>query len=66
LLLSGDPSRSSLLDRLAVGERLRKELGAVVSVAAAPGELSDAADGLVAGRTDLIAVTAAEAELPMR
>lgn len=52
--LYGDSSRGALLDRLALGERLRAELGAVVAVQCAPGQLGDAVDGLVAGRADLV------------
>jgi anthraniloyl-CoA monooxygenase len=46
-----------VLDRLAVGERLRAQLGALVAVAVDRAHLQDAADGLVAGRTDLVALT---------
>jgi anthraniloyl-CoA monooxygenase len=54
--LTGPESRSALLDRLAVGERIRSELGAIVAVSSDARYLGDAVDGLVAGRTDLIAV----------
>jgi anthraniloyl-CoA monooxygenase len=54
--LTGPASRSALLDRLALGERIRSELGARVAVTCAEPQLPDAVDGLVAGRTDLIRV----------
>jgi anthraniloyl-CoA monooxygenase len=52
--LTGGRSRGELLDRLALGERLRTELGAVIAVRCAPDQLEDAVDGLVAGRADLV------------
>ena len=54
--MTGDGSRSALLDRLALGERLRNELGAAVAVASDESQLEDAVDGLVAGRADLVEV----------
>jgi anthraniloyl-CoA monooxygenase len=54
--LGGDRSRESLLDRLAVGERVRKEVGVPVAVVSEPDQLGDVADGLVAGRADLVIV----------
>lgn len=54
--LTGDRSRLALLDRLALGERLRTELGAVVAVSVEAELLGDAIDGLVAGRADLVAI----------
>jgi anthraniloyl-CoA monooxygenase len=56
VILTGADSRSALLDRLALGERIRSELGARVAVTCAQPQLPDAVDGLVAGRTDLIKV----------
>jgi anthraniloyl-CoA monooxygenase len=52
--LTGEDSRSALLDRLAVGERIRIELAALVDVTASPEHLRHAVDGVVAGRTDLV------------
>jgi anthraniloyl-CoA monooxygenase len=57
ILLTGPDDQVAVLDRLALGERLRTELGALVVVAVDRAHLQDAADGLVAGRTDLIALT---------
>lgn len=54
--LAGDPSRDGLLDRLAVGERLRKELDVPVAVISEHDQLADVADGIVAGRADLAIV----------
>jgi anthraniloyl-CoA monooxygenase len=54
--LTGAESRSALLDRLALGERLRSELGAVIAVRCDRSQLADAIDGLVAGRADLVEV----------
>lgn len=54
--LAGDPSRDALLDRLAVAERLRKELDVPVAVLSRPDQLADVADGIVAGRADLAIV----------
>jgi anthraniloyl-CoA monooxygenase len=55
--LYGGNSRGELLDRLALGERLRSELGAVVAVSCGEDQLGDAIDGLVAGRADLVEVS---------
>jgi anthraniloyl-CoA monooxygenase len=52
--LTGGSSRGELLDRLALGERLRTELGAVIAIRCAREQLGDAIDGLVAGRADLV------------
>jgi len=57
--LTGPGSRSALLDRLALGERIRSELGVVVAVSSDEHHLGDAVDGLVAGRADLIAMAGA-------
>jgi anthraniloyl-CoA monooxygenase len=56
--LTGASSREALLDRLALGERLRTELGAVVAVGCDRSQLADAIDGLVAGRADLVSIQA--------
>ena len=55
--LTGEDSQGALLDRLAVGERIRAELPVLVDVAAGPRHLRHAVDGVVAGRTDLVHVT---------
>lgn len=60
--LYGSPSRGALLDRLALGERLRAELGEVVAVQCEPDQLADAVDGLVAGRADLVVTERATGE----
>jgi anthraniloyl-CoA monooxygenase len=52
--LTGPDARGALLDRLALGERLRSELGVVVAVRCDRALLADAIDGLVAGRADLV------------
>jgi anthraniloyl-CoA monooxygenase len=54
--LDGDASRGGLLDRLAFGERVRNEVGLSVDVVSGPDQLSDVADGIVAGRTDRVVV----------
>lgn len=54
--LTGEDSQGALLDRLAVGERIRAELPVLVDVAAGPRYLRHAVDGVVAGRTDLVHV----------
>jgi anthraniloyl-CoA monooxygenase len=60
--LTGAGSRGALLDRLALGERIRSELGLRVTVTCAEGQLPDAVDGIVAGRTDLVKVGETEGE----
>lgn len=52
--LIGPDARGALLDRLALGERLRAELGVVVAVRCDRAQLADVIDGLVAGRADLV------------
>ncbi|NKY41879.1 FAD-dependent monooxygenase [Nocardia cerradoensis] len=54
VLLTGGADRDSLLDRLAVAERVRLETGATVAVTAAPDFSSDVVAGLLAGRIDLV------------
>jgi anthraniloyl-CoA monooxygenase len=54
--LTGPSSRAALLDRLALGERVRAELGAVIAVHCERDQLGDVVDGLVAGRADLVEV----------
>lgn len=55
--LTGEDSQGALLDRLAVGERIRAELPVLVDVAVGSLHLRHAIDGVVAGRTDLVHVT---------
>lgn len=57
--LTGGPRPADLRDRLAFGERLRAELSALVEVVAAASQLDEVADGLVAGRTDLVRISPA-------
>ncbi len=52
--LTGPAGRAALLDRLAVAERIRRDLGAVTEVSVPAEHLGLAVDGLVAGRADLI------------
>jgi anthraniloyl-CoA monooxygenase len=54
--LDGDRSREGLLDRLAVGERLCNALDVPVAVVSGRDQLGDVADGIVAGRADLVIV----------
>jgi hypothetical protein len=54
--LTGPVSREAVLDRLALAERVRAELGAVVAVSCDRAQLPDVVDGLVAGRVDLAEV----------
>jgi anthraniloyl-CoA monooxygenase len=57
--LEGPPDRPAVLDRLALAERIRLDAG-LVTVVAGPAEmLDDLADGVIAERTDLVAVVAA-------
>jgi 2-polyprenyl-6-methoxyphenol hydroxylase-like FAD-dependent oxidoreductase len=54
--LTGDDSRDALLDRLALGERIRTELHLPVAVSSPKSRLEDAVDGLIAGRADLVEI----------
>ena len=54
--LTGDDSRDALLDRLALGERIRRELDVPVAVCSPESRLEDAIDGLIAGRADLVEI----------
>ncbi|MFG3522042.1 FAD-dependent monooxygenase [Nocardia nova] len=54
VVLTGGNDRESLLDRLAVAERVRLETDATVAVAAAPDFYSDVVAGLITGRIDLV------------
>ena len=56
ITLTGESSRGALLDRLALAERVRFELGRPVAVSSEASQLADAVDGLVAGRADLVEV----------
>ncbi len=58
--LIGGPAPEQVRDRLAVAERLRAA-GRIVQVAGPGSSLADLADGLVAGRTDLVCLEAADA-----
>jgi anthraniloyl-CoA monooxygenase len=58
LRIVGEPTRAAALDRLALAERLRLELGLRVAVAMEAGESDDAAAGLVAGRADAVTTVA--------
>lgn len=53
--LRGGTTRHALLDRFAVGEAVRLQIGVPVVVDAVPGLEADLADGLVSGRADLLA-----------
>lgn len=55
--LTGHTSRSALLDRLALAERIRAETRMLVHVAATKEHIDDVAGGLIAGRADLTSVT---------
>lgn len=55
--LTGGSGHSEVLDRLAVGERLRRDAGVVVQISAPRLMLGEVADGLVAGRTDLVCLS---------
>ncbi|GAB2968018.1 FAD-dependent monooxygenase [Amycolatopsis acidiphila] len=52
--LDGGDSRQAVLDRLAIAERLRRELAVAVGVSIDEQHVDLAASGLVAGRTDLV------------
>jgi len=53
VLLAGADDRDSVLDRLALGDRLRSETSALVMASVRPELLDDAAIALVSGRIDL-------------
>lgn len=55
--LVGADTRLALLDRLALAERIRTEVGLRVQVAAPPQHLDDVADGLISGRLDLTSLS---------
>lgn len=54
--LTGAPAADDVRDRLAMGERLRLEGGVCVQVAGPRDLLGELADGLVAGRADLVCI----------
>ncbi|AFS12102.1 MULTISPECIES: heme-binding protein [Mycobacterium] len=54
IALHGGDTRSDVMDRLAVAERIRIETGSVVAVRARRDHQDIVADGIVSGRTDLI------------
>ena len=58
LRLAGPGDRDAVLDRLEFAERLRLELGATVIVQAPRERLPDLAAGLLAGRIDLVDISA--------
>jgi len=53
VLLTGAGDRAAVLDRLALGDRLRSETRALVMADLGPDGLDDAAMGLISGRIDL-------------
>ena len=57
--LVGGPDPEQVRDRLAMGERLRAE-GRIVQVAGPRSALAELADGLVAGRADLVCLAPAD------
>jgi anthraniloyl-CoA monooxygenase len=56
LRIVGPLSRADLIDRLALGEHLRGELDALIAVEGGEEDRVSLADGLVAGRTDLVSL----------
>lgn len=52
--LTGGDNRGAVMDRLAVAERIRRETSGVIAVRATPEHHNLVADGIVAGRTDLL------------
>lgn len=61
LVIDGAESRSAVLERLALGERVRRETALPVAVKVGAEHISDAIDGLVSGRVDLVVVKAGDA-----
>lgn len=62
-ILKGDRSRDALLDRLALGERIRLELGMVVAVVSEERYLDDVVAGIAAGRVDLVVLPSSPGRL---
>jgi anthraniloyl-CoA monooxygenase len=54
VVLTGSQSRSAVLDRLAVGERIRTGSGTAVAVEADSCHIDDIADAIIAGRIDMV------------
>jgi hypothetical protein len=54
--LEGGPGRSTLLDRLALSERIRRQTKLFTVVGGAADHVDDLVDGIVAGRADLVAI----------
>jgi anthraniloyl-CoA monooxygenase len=54
--LQGRPGRPSLLDRLALAERIRRQTKLFTVVGAPAGHVDDLVDAIVAGRADLVAI----------
>jgi anthraniloyl-CoA monooxygenase len=54
--LEGRPGRPALLDRLALAERIRRQTKLFTVVGAPAGHIDDLVDGIVGGRTDLVAI----------
>jgi anthraniloyl-CoA monooxygenase len=53
ITLIGGPTRSDVMNRLAVAERIRDEIATPVAIRACPDHVDIIADGIVAGRADL-------------
>jgi anthraniloyl-CoA monooxygenase len=54
--LVGRPGRPALLDRLALAERIRRQTKLFTVIGAPTDYIDDLVDGIVAGRTDLVAI----------
>ena len=54
--LEGRPGRPALLDRLALAERIRRQTKLFTVVGAPADHIDDLVDGIVGGRTDLVAI----------
>lgn len=54
ITLAGGGTRSDVMDRLAVAERIRTETGRAVAIRAHGDQMDIVADGIVAGRADLL------------
>jgi anthraniloyl-CoA monooxygenase len=54
--LEGRPGRPALLDRLALAERIRHQTKLFTVVSGRADDIDDLVDGIVAGRTDLVAM----------
>ena len=58
ITLAGGGTRADVMDRLAVAERIRNETGRAVAIRAGSDQMDIVADGIVAGRADLLQVEA--------